>query len=317
MISVIVPVKNGADTLGRCLQSLHEQTVKDLDIIIFDSESTDNSVAIAKKFGATVYNIPASTFNHGLTRNDAVKIAKGEFCFFTVQDAWLAEIDMLQKMADHFKDAEVMGVVGHQAVPHEKDKNPLLWFKRFSEPHATKRKVDDWVQFKKMPQEQQQALVAWDNVVAMYRRTALIEQPFVATEFAEDWIWSEHALKRGWTLIHDPSLVTWHYHHRDFAYSFKVAYAVNYHFFLLLNYRPRIPALFLPMLKASYHILKNQSFTIQEKWYWITHNYAGIWGNFLSHVNFLIRLRVGGTTALRKAYYKYCTSIPQGKQKND
>ena len=317
-VSVVIPVKNGAETLESCLQSLRTQTIGDeLEIIVLDSMSSDGSREIAKAYNAVVISIADGTFNHGLTRNLALDYANSEYLYFTVQDARVAEPEMLQNMLQHFEDAAVMGVVGHQAVAHERDKNPLLWFKRFSKPAVTKRKVEDAEVFKSLSVHRQQELVAWDNVVAMYRRTALKVQPFVATEFAEDWIWSKQALIRGWTLVHDPALVTWHYHHRDYSYSFKVAYAVNYHFLTLLHYRPNIPSLVIPILKATYHIFKNPLLTLREKCYWTKHNYVGLMGNYMSHLNFLVRLRVGGQQAVARGYQQYCKSIPQGKQKND
>ncbi len=315
-ISIVIPVKNGAATLDSCLASLKKQTIgTDLEIIILDSMSTDSSREIALKYGATIIDIPAESFDHGLTRNLGVQYATGDLIYLTVQDARIAETDMLEKMSAHFEDDEVMGVVGHQAVPHEKDKNPLLWFKRFSRPEISIRQVKDIAAFEKLPAASQRKLVAWDNVVAMYRKTALLQQPFVQTEFAEDWIWSEQALRRGWKLIHDPGIVAWHYHHQGYRYAFRAAYAMNYHFYKFLGYRPAVPALLLPMLKATYHIFKNPQLRFKEKWYWTFHNYATISGTFFSHVNFLWRLQTGSVKSVEKGYKKYCKAIPQGAQK--
>ncbi|MDP4285494.1 MAG: glycosyltransferase family 2 protein [Bacteroidota bacterium] len=315
-VSVIIPVKNGAATLARCLQSITSQSIAaEIEIIILDSMSTDESREIALQYGAIIIDIPGNSFNHGLTRNLGVKYATGDLIYLTVQDASIAEVEMLGKMATHFDDKEVMGVVGHQAVPHEKDKNPLLWFKRFSKPEITIRQVQNATEFEKLPVAAQQKLVAWDNVVAMYRKTALLQQPFVATEFAEDWIWSEQALRRGWKLIHDANIVAWHYHHRGFSYAFRVAYAMNYHFYQFLGYRPAVPAFLSPMLKATYHIFKNPVLGLKEKCYWAFHNYAGISGTFFSHINFLWRLQTGSVKSVEKGYKKYCKDIPQGKQK--
>lgn len=315
-VSVIIPVKNGAHTLGRCLQNLQKQTIaNDIEIIILDSMSSDGSRQIALENNTTVIEIPFGTFNHGLTRNLGAGHAKGELVFFTVQDAWLAEDDILEKMSAHFNDPAVMAVVGHQAVPNEKDKNPVLWFRRFSKPEITRRHVADKETFEAMSQGEKQKLVAWDNVVAMYRRTALLEQPFVLTQFAEDWIWSETALKKGWTLLHDPSLVAWHYHHYGFSYSFKVAYAMNYHFYSFMGYVPAVPALITPMMKSTWHLFKNPSLNFRDKIYWAVHNYARLFGTWLSHVNFLWRLRTGGKASLERGYKTYNKTVPQGKQK--
>ena len=49
-VSVIVPVYNVEKYLGRCLNSLLEQTLDDLEIIVIDDGSTDSSSAIAEKY---------------------------------------------------------------------------------------------------------------------------------------------------------------------------------------------------------------------------------------------------------------------------
>ncbi len=316
-VSVIIPVKNGAVTLERCLRSLRNQNIgKELEIIIPDSMSTDGSREIAKEYGAILIDIPERTFDHGLTRNAGLQSTSGDLVFFTVQDAWLSENDVLEKMAKHFEDEKVMGVTGHQAVPHEKDKNPILWYQRFSEPKITIRDVQDIQKFNEGGHAYQQNLIAWDDVVAMYRRFALVQQPFVETDFAEDWIWSREALLRGWRLIYDPSLVVYHYHHSGYNYAYQVAFAVNYHFYKFFNFKPGIPELFLPMAKATYHLSKNPQLTVREKWYWIFHNYSTRMGTFNSHVNFLFHNYIGGIKSVERRYRKVCKNIPQGKQKH-
>jgi rhamnosyltransferase len=316
-ISVIIPVKNGAHTLEKCLASLRNQTIgKQLEIIILDSVSTDGSREIALEYGTQIINIPDRTFNHGLTRNLGVQHASGEFIFFTVQDAWIWENDMLEKMVRHFEEYKIMGVVGHQAVPHEKDKNPLVWFKRYSEPVPLLRELKDIENFSKLNFEDQQSLIAWDDVVAMYRKDALVQLPFVATEYAEDWVWSRDALLRGWSLVYDPGIVVFHYHHSGYHYSYKVAYAINYHFYKFFNFKPVVSDLFVPLAKATYHLCKNSQLNFKEKIYWIWHNYSIRFGVFNSNINFLFHFYLGGVKAIQKRYNKVCKILPQGSQKS-
>lgn len=315
-ISCVIPVKNGEATLERCLQGLRNQTIgKELEIIILDSMSTDKSREIAGKYNCIIADVPVGTFNHGLTRNIGAKIASGDLLFYTVQDAWLAENTMLEKMIIHFENEQIMGVSGHQAVPHEKDKNPMLWYKRFSEPEVQLREIRDIEKFKNSKQAVQQSLIAWDDVVAMYRKTALMQQPFVDTQFAEDWIWSRDALLRGWKLIYDPSLVVYHYHHSNYSYAYKVAFAVNYHFYKYFNFKPGVPDLLMPMAKTIYYLGKQPELKLKEKLYWVYHNLQSRSGTFNSHVNFLVHNYFGGFESVEKRYHKVCRKIPQGNQK--
>jgi rhamnosyltransferase len=315
-VSIIIPVKNGSTTLERCLQSILDQTIADeLEIIVLNSMSTDNSVEIVQRFNARVIDIPNGAFNHGLTRNIGVEHASGELVYLTVQDAWIGANDMLEKMSRHFDDPEVMGVMGHQAVPHEKDKNPMLWYRPYSKPAVTEKSITDKEAFKNLPVNQQQSLVGWDDVVSMYRKSALLEQPFVKTDFAEDWIWSYNALLRGWKLLHDSSLVVYHYHHHLFGYVFKTSYTVNYHFYKFFKYKPVLPAVIIPVIRATYHLTKNKRLSLRERLYWIMHNASARIASYLSILNFLTRLKTGGEKAIEKGYNRYCKIIPQGTQK--
>ncbi|MGN6296277.1 MAG: glycosyltransferase family 2 protein [Ginsengibacter sp.] len=314
-VTVIIPVKNGAQTLEKCLSSIRNQTVENVEIIVLDSMSDDDSKEIALRFDAKIIEIPEGSFNHGLTRNTGVQYASGDLLFYTVQDAFLSENDLLQKMVKHFDDAQVMGVAGHQAVPHEKDKNPMLWYKRYSEPKVEIREIKDVEKFGRSGEAAQRSLMAWDDVVAMYRKTALLQQPFVDTQFAEDWIWSRDALLKGWKLIYDPSLIVYHYHHSAYSYAYKVAYAVNFHFYKYFNFKPRVPDLLIPMAKIIYHLAKHPELKIQEKIYWVYHNFLSKLGTFNSHINFLFNSYFGGFKSVERRYNKVCRIMPQGKQK--
>ena len=294
-LSVIIPVKDGAATLKRCLQSITAQTIaENLEIIVLDSMSTDGSREIALSYGAQIVDIPNGTFDHGLTRNKGVQAATGELIYLTVQDAWISDTGMLERMACHFEDILVKAVVGHQAVPHEKDKNPFIWYRPISSPGVTIKLIAGVEAFKKLKVKEQQSLVAWDDVVAMYRKDALLQQPFVQTAFAEDWIWSFNALQKGWKLLRDSSLVVYHYHHHSFQYTFKSCYTINYHFYKFFKYKPAYPVLLLPVIRATYHLMKHQQLSLKEKIYWIGHNVLGKLGFFFSTILFLIRLNIGG-----------------------
>lgn len=53
-LSVVIPCKDDAGPLSRCLDALVLQTVAPLEIIVVDNNSTDDSLAVAVRFGATV-----------------------------------------------------------------------------------------------------------------------------------------------------------------------------------------------------------------------------------------------------------------------
>lgn len=312
-ISVIIPVRNGEDTLQKCLQSIREQTIGSLvEILILDTNSTDNSRAIAESFGAKIFHIEPSSFSHGGTRNLGAEMASGELLYYTVQDARISSKDMLEKMASYFQDKDVQGVNGIQGVPSELDKNPAVWFKRFSKPIPEVR----WFKndtFSKLTSQQQLENCRWDNVNAMYRKDAIVCIPFKTVNFAEDAVWALEALTKGYKLIRDSSLLTYHYHYHDFSYTFRVVYIVHYGIMVYFKTLPKFPNFIKSIALNTYSILKKKEIGFAKKVYWIWHNIARNVAHFLS-IATLRFLNLFGTKAVEKGLVFFCSQIPQGKQ---
>ncbi|MFH0711306.1 MAG: glycosyltransferase [Candidatus Aenigmatarchaeota archaeon] len=107
MISVIITTKNEGKYLEKCLQAIKNQTYRNFEIIVSDSCSTDNTVKIAKKYGARVI-VQKSNISKG--RNLGAKIARGDILAFVDADT-LIHKNWLKKIVNHFKDDRVVGVM--------------------------------------------------------------------------------------------------------------------------------------------------------------------------------------------------------------
>lgn len=91
-VSIIVPVFNTEKFIERCLISLVNQTLKDIEIIIVNDGSTDNSVEIVKKFqnnDSRIKIINQSNQKQGAARNNGLKNANGEYIGFVDSDDWV------------------------------------------------------------------------------------------------------------------------------------------------------------------------------------------------------------------------------------
>jgi rhamnosyltransferase len=314
-ISVIIPVKNGAFTLNNCLQSIRDQQIPGIEIIVLDSMSTDASKEIALSHGAIVKDIQPGAFNHGFTRNEGASIASGELLYFTVQDAWIAAPGMLEKMVSHFADNSTAAVVGDQGIPWgHRDKNPASWFKRQSAAEIEVRFFPHPGDFGRLNEREQVNLSSWDNVNAMYRRSALAQIPFRQMDFSEDWLWANEALKAGLKIIRDPSLLVYHYHHMHFGYSFRNHFIALYHLYILFGYLDTISVSAKSLLRIFYRVISKQELNWWEKIYWIMHNISISVARFLSHVVFRAALVLGGRRGLDKVYHLFCEHVPQGVQ---
>ena len=118
MISVIIPTYNAEKYLPKLLEILHHQTIKYEEIIIIDSSSKDNTIEIAKSFGAKVITIPKQEFDHGGTRTIAGKIAKGDILVYLTQDALPCDKYAIENLVNPFYKDEKIGVSFGRQLPY-------------------------------------------------------------------------------------------------------------------------------------------------------------------------------------------------------
>ena len=84
--SIIIPAHNAEKTLGKCLQSIKEQTFKDYEIIVVCDSCEDNTYEIAKLYTNKVYRCDYRS--DGPTRNVGLDHAKGDWVLFMDADDW-------------------------------------------------------------------------------------------------------------------------------------------------------------------------------------------------------------------------------------
>jgi Predicted glycosyltransferases len=85
LVSAIVPNYNDARALRLCLSALRDQTYPNLEIIVVDDCSSDDSVAVAESFGVRVMRTPVNG-GPAVARNLGAAHARGEILFFVDSD---------------------------------------------------------------------------------------------------------------------------------------------------------------------------------------------------------------------------------------
>ena len=85
-ISIIIPVYNSAKYIQECLDSIFNQTLKEVEIICIDDGSTDNSVEILQKYSSKIKIIKQTHQGVSAARNIGIKAALGEFVAFMDSD---------------------------------------------------------------------------------------------------------------------------------------------------------------------------------------------------------------------------------------
>lgn len=99
-VSIIVPVYNTEDYLKKCLDSLINQTLKDIEIICVNDGSTDNSGKILREYEKQYSNVKVlvqKNLKQGAARNRGVNAAKGEYIGYVDSDDWV-DTDYFEKL---------------------------------------------------------------------------------------------------------------------------------------------------------------------------------------------------------------------------
>lgn len=308
--SILIPVLNGEATLSDCLDAVFRQTLsREMEVIIVDSGSNDNTLEILKAYQIRFYQIKSTSFNHGLTRNYAVSLAKGEFVIFTVQDAIPSDEQWIEKLHKHFEDPQVAAVCGKQVVPHDRDKNPHEWSRPQSEPCFKKIYFDDPIEFENLSPADKRKVCALDNVNTMYRNDVLNKIPFRKTFFAEDMIWAKEALKSGHAIIFDDRPSVEHYHYATFSYQLKRTFTVLYHQYILFNFDPGWKFSNLEFLKVIY-----RNFKYGASFKWVIHQWQRMLATRRAYKYFRSAKSIG-ITELGEMHNIICSRPPQGFQK--
>lgn len=102
MISIIVPIYNVEKYLSRCIESILNQTYKNIELILVDDGSPDNSPQICDHYANTddrVCVIHQSNAGVSAARNAGLKIAKGQYIGFVDPDDWIT-FDMYEGMLE-------------------------------------------------------------------------------------------------------------------------------------------------------------------------------------------------------------------------
>lgn len=101
LVSVIVPVYRSEQYLGRCVDSLISQSYGNLEIILVDDGSPDACPAMCDEYAARdarIKVIHKENAGQGYARNDALRIATGDYVTFVDSDDWI-EADHIERLA--------------------------------------------------------------------------------------------------------------------------------------------------------------------------------------------------------------------------
>lgn len=213
--SIVVPTFNGAETIGRCLEAVFAQRAPfPFDVLVIDSGSTDDTLAIAARFRVRIRQIDCRDFDHGDTRNLGVLLTDGDVIAFLVQDAWPASTDWLRALVACFDAPDVAGAYC-RVLPRPEAR---LLARRAAEldlAYSTERRVTritDRAAWAALAPDARRVFVDFNDIASALRRSAWQRLPFARTAFGEDLLWARSALEAGHAIVFEPAAAVHHSH---------------------------------------------------------------------------------------------------------
>ena len=216
-VSVIIPTLNAGAALDRLLAALENQTIAPDEIIVVDSQSEDDTVRIAKGYDRVrVIEIARGEFDHGGTRDMALRQTKGEFVLFLTQDALPADERAIERLLKPFEDPRVAAAGGRQiAWPNARPAEKLM------RAHSYPEKSRVW-QAEDIKRLGLRAFLISD-VFAAYRKEAYLaaggfDHPLLTDE---DVLMAQRLLRTGYKLAYSGEAAVFHSHDFTFAQQFR------------------------------------------------------------------------------------------------
>lgn len=113
-ISIVIRAHNEGRHIGRLLEGIQRQTVQDVEIIVVDSGSTDNTLEVVERYGVRVLHIAPHEFTFGRSLNRGLEAAGGETAVIASAHVYPVYPDWLERLQAAFADPTVGLAYGKQ-----------------------------------------------------------------------------------------------------------------------------------------------------------------------------------------------------------
>jgi rhamnosyltransferase len=196
--SIVIRAYNEEKHIGRLLEGIQHQTLKDVEIILVDSGSTDGTVSVSQSFGARIVHIHPAEFTFGRSLNLGVREATREFVVIASAHVYPVYPDWLESLLRPFEDDTVALTYGKQRGPD---------FAKFSEGQI----FHQWYPDVSNPK---QATAFCNNANAAIRKSLWEQNPYNETLTGlEDLAWAKWAKKQGFAISYVAEAEIIHVHH--------------------------------------------------------------------------------------------------------
>ena len=195
--SIVIRAYNEENHVGRLLEGIRHQTLKNVEIILVDSGSTDSTVEIAESYGARIVRIPSEEFTFGMSLNHGVREATNEFIVIASAHVYPVYPDWLASLLYPLLEEDVALSYGKQRGPQSA---------KFSE----KQIFHQW--YPETSNSHQQTAFC-NNANAAIRKSFWHVNPYDETLTGlEDLAWAQWATDQGYGIVYVAEAEVIHVH---------------------------------------------------------------------------------------------------------
>jgi rhamnosyltransferase len=214
-ISLCVPTLNAGKSWQRWLE-VTSAALPNATLLVVDSSSDDTTAATARDAGAQVKVIARETFDHGATRDWALRYLDTDIVIFMTQDAFLATPHALSTLVAAFDDPSVGAAFGRQ-LPHTNASAIAAHARQFNYPLQSRLVSSEDIPLLGLK------TAFLSNSFSAYRRKALISAGGFphGTILSEDMIAGARLLQDGWKLAYCAEAQVRHSHNYSLAEEFR------------------------------------------------------------------------------------------------
>lgn len=223
-ISVIIPTLNAEREIEALLTALDRQSIQPNEILIVDSASDDRTVEIVQKHERVrLLEIDRQDFNHGSTRDLALRESRGDFVCFLTQDAVPVSDDYLELLVAPMVDDSEIALVSGRQLPKADARRFEQLVRGFNYPDSSS------VRSKRDLKKYGIKTFFASDTCSAYRRTAYLEcGGFEHVNTNEDMLMAARFITSGMKVAYEPRAEVYHSHNLTPSQQFARNRAVGF-----------------------------------------------------------------------------------------